>query len=138
MAKKKSKHKKKPQSQRKAKGPSSRARSIPDDDVDATSGETRGAEALTVALILSAMATLLAEVVAVIAQIAMLSEPQWRTIEWLQALPRIMLMVAAVTGVICLILNPVVSRLRQVKLPLSVTVAITIMAVTPWLTLLLR
>lgn len=100
--------------------------------------ESRGAEALTVALILSAMATLLAEAIASAGQIALLSEPKWRSIEWVQALPRIMLLVAAVTGLICLILNPVVSRIRQVKLPLVVTVGITILSIAPIVTLLLR
>lgn len=100
--------------------------------------ESRGAEALTVALILAAMATLLAELVASAGQIALLSEPKWRTIDWLQALPRIMLLIASVTGVICLMLNPVVSRIRRVKLPLVVTVGITIMSIAPILTLMLR
>ena len=98
--------------------------------------ETHAADALTVGLILSAMATLFAESVALIAKIALLSEPEWRNIEWLIALPRIMLLIAGVTGFVCLILNPVVNRIRRVKLPLAVTVAIAIMAVTPLVTFL--
>jgi hypothetical protein len=135
MAKKKSKKRRKAQqssSKSRATGTAQSATGQSDTE------ESRGAEALTVALILAAMATLLAELVASAGQIALLSEPKWRTIDWLQALPRIMLLIASVTGVICLMLNPVVSRVRQVKLPLVVTVGITIMSIAPIVTMLLR
>jgi hypothetical protein len=98
--------------------------------------ESRGAEALTVALILAAMATLLAEGVVAGARIALLIEPKLRDLEWMQALPRVMLLVSATTGVICLVMNPIVSRVRRLKLPLVVTVGINLCAITPLIAIL--
>ena len=98
--------------------------------------EERTTEAVTVGLILSAMALFLAEAIVVGTRFAMFVSPELRGSIWPHAIARLMLAVAATTGAVCLILNPIVARMRDVKLPLAVTVGITIAALAPYAALL--
>jgi hypothetical protein len=93
-------------------------------------------EVLTVGLVLAAMATLMAEFAVAGVRVVMLVIPELRTSESLDAGAWLMLMVAAVTGGICLILTPIVSRTRKARLPLTVTAGITIAAVAPYVTII--
>lgn len=105
------------------------------DKPDLTTRESEGANALTVGLILATLATLFAEVIAFLGKLALVTEPAWRDLEWLQALPRLMIIVATITGLVCLVLNPIVARVRVVKLPVLVIAAIYLIGITPLLTL---
>ncbi|HIF32192.1 MAG TPA: hypothetical protein EYG57_03455 [Planctomycetes bacterium] len=101
-----------------------------------SSSEKKAAEALTVGLVLAALATLFTEVLVVGIRVGMLVVPEWQSSESLQASASLMLIVAAITGAVCLVLTPIVSRTRKVRLPLSVIVGIAIAAIAPYLTII--
>lgn len=94
--------------------------------------EERRAEAATVAWMLCALFTLCAEGVGLIARIALAyadaAEPQpaWHL------LPDVTLVMALVTGALCLGLTGVVYRLRKTPPPLAITVVALLLGLTPW------
>ena len=96
--------------------------------------ESRGAEALTVLWMLTALATLLAESVAAAVWIA-LAPRETGAGASLGLLPAVMLFTALVTGTICLSLTPLVRRLRATPPPRGIVVAALLIGASPWVLL---
>jgi heme/copper-type cytochrome/quinol oxidase subunit 2 len=110
--------------------------------------ETRTAEAVTVAWMLSTMVTVLAEVVSLVSlalilvfaeeqEMANQAEEQKLAIQQ-AALPGLILFIGIITGIICLVLAPVVHQVRRVPPPRTVTIFAVAVGLTPmatWLVL---
>ncbi len=80
--------------------------------------ESRSAEAATVFWMTSLLATVLAEGAGLTARLVMvLVEP----FEPLAMLSNLLLLIAAVTGLLCLVMTPVVLRVREVPPPTAIT-----------------
>ena len=87
--------------------------------------EDRRAEAVTVAWMLTMVATLGAQVVGagVLVLLRFMADPP----QSLQAFPGLMLFTAAITGLICILLTPLVYRFRRVPPPPGITtLAVTV------------
>jgi len=101
--------------------------------------ETRTAEAATIAWMLSTMVTVLAAVVSLVslALILVFAEEQEIAIQQ-AALPGFILFIGIITGIICLVLTPVVYQVRRVPPPRSVAIFAVAVGLTPmatWLVL---
>ncbi len=110
--------------------------------------ETRTAEAATIAWMLSTMVTVLAAVVSLVSlalilvfaeeqEIANQAEEQKLAIQQ-AALPGFILFIGIITGIICLVLTPVVYQVRRVPPPRSVAIFAVAVGLTPmatWLVL---
>ena len=105
---------------RKRRSPRTRAESA---------GEDRRGDVVTVAWMLTMVATLGAELVGaalrVLVGLMHSPPPTW------QALPGLMLFTAAVTGLICLSLTPAVYRFRRVPPPTAITALAVSVSVLP-------
>jgi hypothetical protein len=100
--------------------------------------EPRGVEALTVLWMLTAVATLMAEATAgAMAWMASSRPAESLASSPLQALPGVMLLTALTTGTLCLVLTPLVSRLRAARPPLAVTWAAVVIGLSPWIVALM-
>jgi hypothetical protein len=96
--------------------------------------ESRGAEALTVLWVLSALATLIAETVAAaVAFFALASNDAGGSL--LGLLPGLMLFTALVTGALCVGATPLVLRMRATPPPRAVVGIAIVIGVSPWLLL---
>ena len=100
--------------------------------------ETRGAEFVTVAWMLSTLVTLAALVVAgagwlLILLIVDADEITRQTV----LLPALLLYLALITGIVCLILSPLAHRVRRVPPPRSVTIVAAVVGTAPLVALLL-
>ena len=85
--------------------------------------EDRRSEVVTVAWMLTIVATLGAEVVG---GISLLLTADWNAVESRSPLPSLMLFIAVVTGFICLLLTPLVHRFRRTPPPVLIQyVAVT-------------
>lgn len=95
-------------------------------------GETRTAEAVTVAWMLTALATLAAEFFALLgwAAVAVTARSGKVPVEFAM-LPALLTFIALVTGLICLLLIPLTHRVRRVPPPRSVTVFAAVVGITP-------
>jgi hypothetical protein len=102
-------------------------------------GEERSADAATIAWMLSAIATLAAELVAGLAAV----------VNWLagdsdklpavsRVLPSWFLFCAVVTGLLCLVLTPLVHKIRRQPPPRSVTITAVVIGLVPLVTLIVR
>jgi hypothetical protein len=91
--------------------------------------EDRRAEVITVAWMLAAMATLGAEVVGGLLRI-MLNQLETASAALL-TFPNLMLFTAAVTGILCLSLTPLVYHFRRVPPPTGVTAFAVTISVIP-------
>jgi hypothetical protein len=96
--------------------------------------EARQAEFVTVAWMLAMLATLSAEVVGIIARLVMIAESVTAP---LQMLSGTMLIVAFVSGVVTLVLTPVVLRIRKVAPPRPIIAAACVIGVIPVATLVM-
>jgi hypothetical protein len=95
--------------------------------------EERRAEVATVAWMLCALFTFCAEGVGLVARIglAYAGEAEPRPAAW-SVLPDVTLVMALVTGALCLVLTGVVHRLRKTPPPLAITVVTVLLGLTPW------
>lgn len=85
--------------------------------------EDRRSEAVTVAWTLSIIATLGAEIVG---GVSLIATANWNAGETRSPLPALMLFIAFVTGVVCLLLTPLVHRFRRTPPPAPIRyVAVT-------------
>ncbi|MCA9120777.1 MAG: hypothetical protein H6822_32445 [Planctomycetaceae bacterium] len=91
--------------------------------------EDTRAEILTVAWMLSAMATLGAEVVGGILRIVLIAVETAPSS--LLAFPRFLLFTATITGIVCLCLTPLVYRYRHAPPPTAVAVLAVTVSVLP-------
>ena len=101
--------------------------------------ESPAAETLTVAWMVTVMATLLGQVAALGIQLyvrlggASLNDMMRANVEMIAS---VLLFVAGVTGLLCLILAPLAYRCRQVPPPWTVTLLAVVIAVIPIVTIL--
>lgn len=91
-------------------------------EIDPATGEDRRGEAVTVGWMLAMLATAAADVLAVVAAVVMpilaanAANPGMSLL-----LPRLMLFVASITGLVCILITPVVYSFRQSPPPLPIT-----------------
>lgn len=101
---------------------------------DPVTGEDRRGEAVTVGWMLTMLATAVADVLAFAAWLVvpiLSGQGDAR----LMVLPRLMLLIAATTGVVCILLTPVVYRFRYEPPPPPITLFGVVASVAPVLTL---
>jgi len=96
--------------------------------------ESRTAEAVTVAWMLALTATLLAEMAAFGGWL-LLRIAGWEPQEAgpIAALPELLLIIAALTGAVCVLLVPLTYKLRRQPPPLPISVAAVVIGAAPWL-----
>lgn len=100
--------------------------------------ENRASEAVTVFWMLTLMATLGAELASLAGRgLLALAEDPADVPGGVRMLPGLLLLVALVTGILCLLLTPVVYRVRSEPPPLGVTVIAALVGVSPLVALLL-
>jgi len=98
----------------------------------------RTAEATTVAWMLSLLATLVAEFLAIVGVVLIAIFPRKEeTPGFLEMIPGSLGFSALVTGALCLILTPVVRRWRETPPPRAIEVTALIAGGIPWLLLLI-
>lgn len=94
--------------------------------------ETRTAEAVTVAWMLTALATLAAEFFALLGWVAVaITARSGKVPVEFAMLPALLTFISLVTGLICLLLIPVTHRVRKVPPPRSVTIFVAVVGITP-------
>ena len=99
-------------------------------------GEDRGSVALTVAWMLTFLMTSLAQAVALVFQLVLWGyPPPPREVHPLGFMPGLFLMVAIVTGLMCLVLMPVVYRVRRDPPPRPIAIAAVIVSLLPLATM---
>ena len=97
--------------------------------------ETAAAEAITVAWMLSMLATIGAEVAAIVVFV-------WTVVASMNdesivlRLPGILLYIALVTGIVCLILIPIAQKVRRKPAPSGITICALVVGVAPMVTVL--
>ena len=95
-------------------------------------GESRTADAVTVAWMLTALATLAAELFALLGWIAVaIAARSGKVPQEVVMLPVLLTFIALVTGLVCLLLIPVTHRVRSVPPPRSVTVFAAVVGIMP-------
>lgn len=95
------------------------------------SGESRAAEATTVAWMLTAMATIGAILLAGTVRLATRFLAADATGAGLRFLPDLLIFTSLVTGILCLCLTVVVYRVRKTPPPSSVTIAAVLIGLSP-------
>ena len=99
--------------------------------------QQRTSEFITVGWMLTTLATLAAEILALLLTIFL----HWSEADWsagIRALPNLMLIVACLSGIIGLILCAVASNMREVPAPRAVTQGSIFICLLPWLTITAR
>jgi hypothetical protein len=100
--------------------------------------ESRASVAVTVAwmltLFISGVALVIALVCLLVAQRAALSQEAMRNV---RVLSNLMILIAALTGLLCLVLTVTVYRVRRDPPPIAITVAAVVLSVLPLALLLL-
>jgi len=99
--------------------------------------QQRTSEFITVGWMLTTLATLAAEILALLLTIFL----HWSAANWpaeIRALPDLMLMIACMSGIIGLILCAVASNMREVPAPRAVTQGAIFICLLPWLTITAR
>jgi hypothetical protein len=106
---------------------------------DSQTGEDRRGDAVTVGWMLAMMATAAGDVLALLAAIIMPTIALQAEKPGLAlALPQLLLFVAAVTGIVCVLLTPVVYKFRRVPPPPQITGFGLVVSVLPVLALFWR
>lgn len=101
-------------------------------------GSSRAVEAMTVAWMLSFMASILGEVGTLISTVLLMAVGRGKDTPGLLAMvPGVLWFVSIVTGTCCLVLTFVVYRLRAAPPPASLIRAAVIVGALPWLAILL-
>jgi hypothetical protein len=102
-----------------------------------TAGEDRGSVALTVVWMLTALATAAAMIVVAGLRVFLWQyPPEGDQTQPIQLMPGLFLIVALTTGLLCLILTPVVHRFRVVAPPRQVSVVAVVVSLLPLATLM--
>ena len=97
-----------------------------------TAGEDRGSVALTVVWMLTALATAAAVAVVLVARLLLWQfPPDSSGASPLRIVPELFLMVATITGLLCLVLTPVVYRARRDPPPRSIATTAVVVSVLP-------
>jgi len=99
--------------------------------------QQRTSEFITVGWMLTTLATLAAEILALLISIFL----HWSEADWpagIRAVPNLMLIVAGLSGIIGLILCAVASNMREVPAPRAVTQGSIFICLLPWLTITAR
>ena len=99
--------------------------------------QQRTSEFITVGWMLTTLATLAAEILALLLTLFF----HWSAANWpaeIRALPDLMLVVACLSGIIGLILCAVASNMREVPAPRAVTQGAIFICLLPWLTITAR
>ena len=99
-------------------------------------GESRGAVAVTVAWMLLALSCAAAQVVALATWLLARAAAPAAGVNHLLPVPRTMLIVALLTGVLILLLTPLVYRVRKSRPPRAITVVAVGIAVGPLVTVI--
>lgn len=101
--------------------------------------EERRAEVATIAWMLCTLFTFCSEAVSLVAKVALsrMSEPEGEPTAW-SLFPDVALLMGVVTGAFCLVLTPVVYRLRKTPPPAAITAVAVLVGLAPWASLLLR
>jgi hypothetical protein len=105
-------------------------------EINPATGEDRRGEAVTVAWMLTMLATTAANVLALVASLVMptlVAKAESPGLALL--LPRILLFIAAVTGAVCVVLTPLVYRFRRTPPPEAITAFGLIISILPVLIL---
>jgi hypothetical protein len=97
--------------------------------------EELGAESLTVMWMLTAVATLAAQLVALTAEVIQFFFAPEDAPAVARMLPNWFLFCAAVTGMVCLGVTPIVYVVRRRPPPTAITIATIVICVIPWLVL---
>lgn len=97
--------------------------------------EERGVEAVTIAWMLTFLATAVGMLCALTAYLLVRGLPG--TPAAIQVLPGLLLLIAGFGGAFGLILTPFVLRLRKSKPPFAITRAVLIVSVLPWVLMVL-
>jgi hypothetical protein len=122
-----------------AKKPKKTRKEIPVGNLDPVTGEDRRGDAVTVGWMLAMLATAAGDVLAAIAalimpRVALSAEKP----ELALALPNLLLFVAAATGIVVVLLTPVVYKFRRVPPPPQITGFGFVVSVLPVLALIWR
>jgi ABC-type polysaccharide/polyol phosphate export permease len=99
--------------------------------------QQRTSEFITVGWMLTTLATLAAEVLALLVTIFL----HWSTADWsaeIRGLPNLMLVIACLSGMIGLVLCAVATKIREVPAPRAVTQGSIFICLLPWLTISAR
>lgn len=113
-----------------------RLASLPPKPRPVDEGESRAAVALTVGWMLTLMSTTVALAMALVIGIALLAFPvPAGAPQPLGFLPGLLLFVAAGTGLLCLILTPLIHRVRRAPPPRVITIAAALIGTAPWVTI---
>lgn len=99
--------------------------------------ESRAAEAVTVAWMLSTLATFAAELAAGAAWAVVGPAVDDQLASPLSGLPRLLLLIAAVTGSVSLLLAPITYRVRLVSPPRAITIIAVLVGIAPLIVLVL-
>jgi hypothetical protein len=99
--------------------------------------ESRAAEAVTVAWMLSTLATFAAELAAVAAWAVVGPAVDDQLASPLSVLPRLLLLIAAVAGSVSLLLAPITYRVRLVSPPRAITIIAVLVGIAPLIVLVL-
>jgi hypothetical protein len=111
-------------------------REVPVGDVDPATGEDKRGEAATVGWMLAMMATTAADVLSAFAGVIMPAVARRAEEPGLaMALPQLLLFVAAMTGIVCVMLTPVVYKFRRTPPPVQITAFGIVVSVLPVLAL---
>lgn len=95
-------------------------------------GEDRGSVALTVAWMLTALATGIAVGVVIVGEVLLWQfPPETSGTEPFAFVPRLFLVMATITGLLCLTLMPVVYRVRRDPPPRSIATAALVVSLLP-------
>lgn len=98
--------------------------------------ETRASLAVTVAWMLGALATFIAEVVGVLVKTVVAVTQSAPT--WLQVVSEILFFVASITGFVTLLITPVCLKVRHVPPPKPITLLVIVIASMPLLIWVIR
>jgi hypothetical protein len=101
--------------------------------------EERTAEAATILWMLTALFTFCAELIGLLAKVYLVNVPELdESMQRLLLLPYITLGIGVVSGILCLLLTPVVYRLRKTPPPPLITVFAVLIGSAPLMTLLIQ
>jgi hypothetical protein len=101
--------------------------------------EERSAEVATVAWMLTALITAAAEFVALLARLYFYLQPEPpESMAPLALLPGIMLIIGLIAGGLCLLLTPLIYKIRKSPPPFPITVVVVLISLIPPITLVLR
>ena len=97
--------------------------------------EERGVEAVTIAWMLTFLATVVGMLCSLAAYLLVRGLAQ--APDAIRVLPGLLLVISGIGGIFAIVLTPFVLRLRKTKPPLAITQAVLFASALPWLVMLL-